>query len=114
MCIIIIIISERKRGRTYQECMLFCVVSLSDVYLSIAYAHFISNCRRARQDRVPEVGGLAEQTVVIMGVVRQEELVTSRADHQLGDGQTGTVGCSKTRATEYDSNVSRFGLAVRR
>jgi len=66
------------------------------------------------RDRLPEVGGLAQLIVVIVGVVRQEELVTSRADHQLGDGQTGTVGCSKTRATECDSNVSRFGLAVRR
>ena len=48
---------------------------------------------------LPEVGGLAEFLVVIVGVVGQKELVTTSADHQLGDGQTGVVSCPQTKVS---------------
>ena len=57
------------------------------------------------RDRLPEVGRLAQLIVVIVGVVRQEEFVTTGADHQLGDRQAGVVGCDPQTTAQCQPNM---------
>ena len=65
------------------------------------------------RDRLPEVGGLAQLIVVIVGVVRQEELVTTGADHQLGDRQAGVVGCDPQTTAQCRPNMITNGCKIR-